>query len=37
MFVLLLLAATSQLIKSIAGFLGVLPEDKVAGTLGGDL
>ena len=37
MFVLLLLAAASQLIKSIAGFLGVLPEDKVAETLGGDM
>lgn len=37
MFFLLGLAAISQFIKSTAGFLGKLPEDKVAETIGGDL
>lgn len=36
MFLLLLLAAVSQLIKSVAGLTGDLPRDKIAGTVGGD-
>lgn len=37
MFILLLIAAVSQLIKSLAGLLGVLPEEMISETLGGDL
>ncbi len=37
LFVLLLLAGISQLIKAVAGLLGRLPEEKVAEALGGDL
>lgn len=37
MFVLLLLAGVSQLIKSVAGLAGLLPEDRIAETLGGDI
>ena len=37
MFFLLALAGVSQLIKSTAGFLGMLPDDKVAETVGGDI
>ncbi len=37
MFVLVGLAGISQLIKSVAGLLGVLPPEKIAETLGGDL
>ena len=37
MFGLLLLAGVSQLIKSIAGLVGALPDDMVKGALGGDL
>ena len=36
MFILLLLAGISQLIKSIAGFTGKLPDDMVKSSLGGD-
>ncbi len=36
MFILLLFAAVSQLIKSVAGFLGVLPEEMIPETVGGD-
>jgi TRAP-type mannitol/chloroaromatic compound transport system permease small subunit len=36
MYALLGLAGVSQLIKSVAGFIGVLPDDMVAETLGGD-
>ncbi len=36
LFILLLLAGVSQLIKSIAGLRGYLPVEKVAETLGGD-
>lgn len=36
MFVLLFIAALSQLIKSVAGLLGVLPDDQIAATVGGD-
>lgn len=37
LFLLLGLAGISQLIKSTAGFLGKLPDDKIAETVGGDL
>lgn len=37
MFILIGLAGISQLIKSLAGLMGQLPQDKVKGTLGGDL
>jgi len=37
LFVLLGIAGISQLIKSTAGFLGRLPDEKVAETVGGDL
>jgi len=36
LFILLLLAGISQLIKSIAGLRGYLPVEKIAETLGGD-
>lgn len=36
LFVLLLMAGISQLIKAVAGLIGRLPEEKVAETLGGD-
>lgn len=36
MFVLMGLAGLSQLIKSVAGLCGALPEERVAETLGGD-
>lgn len=36
MFVLLLFAAVSQLIKAVAGFMGRLPEPLTAATIGGD-
>ena len=37
MYGLLVLAGISQLIKSLAGFMGVLPDRMVAETLGGDM
>lgn len=37
MFLLLFLAAISQLIKAVAGLTGHLPAEKIAETLGGDL
>ena len=37
MFLLAGLAGISQLIKSLAGFMGQLPEKRIAETLGGDL
>lgn len=37
LFVLLFLAAISQLIKSVAGLAGKLPSEMKSGTLGGDL
>jgi TRAP-type mannitol/chloroaromatic compound transport system permease small subunit len=37
MFFLAGLAGISQLIKSLAGFMGQLPEKRIAETLGGDL
>lgn len=37
MFVLMGLAAISQFFKALAGYLGVLPDELVAETLGGDL
>lgn len=36
LFVLLLMAGISQLIKAVAGLIGQLPEEKAAETLGGD-
>ena len=37
LFLLLGLAGVSQFIKSTAGFLGRLPDDKIAETVGGDI
>ncbi len=37
MFILIGLAGVSQFIKALAGFLGVLPPEKISETLGGDL
>ncbi|MCP4072771.1 MAG: TRAP transporter small permease subunit [Hyphomicrobiales bacterium] len=37
MFVLIGLAGISQLIKSLAGLSGQLPQEKIAGTIGGDI
>ncbi|MBZ0162158.1 MAG: TRAP transporter small permease subunit [Notoacmeibacter sp.] len=37
MFVLMGLAAVSQFFKALAGYLGVLPDNMIAETLGGDL
>ena len=36
MFVLLLVAGVSQLIKSVAGLIGALPEEMIPETIGGD-
>lgn len=36
MFLLLAIAGVSQLLKSVAGFIGVLPDNQVTSTLGGD-